>query len=219
MYVVRHHKARRSTNQEFYVARYLPFRACRPLFYYLVYIRPTVEALLRRCFQDHSTSTLLFCTNPIVARQPFYRHWETRDLNQALRDSNHNYLEFCPRVRLCRQLTIAMTEKHVRGAMQFDQYDDRSQRASINTVLAWQSGHRPVQRATNYGLDSAFPHLLQPSLLRLYEHVSNCWHQFLGLEYTNVDSQKSLKSLQCPVEDVAVSISRCEKRRPLLELQ
>jgi len=47
VYIARYHKARRSTNREFYVVRYLPWVAGRLLFYYLVYIRPFTEMLKR----------------------------------------------------------------------------------------------------------------------------------------------------------------------------
>jgi hypothetical protein len=49
----------------------------------------------------------------------------------------------------------------------------------VNVAYAWQSGHRPLQRANTYGLDGAFPTHLQPSLLRVYEWVSTRWHEFL----------------------------------------
>jgi hypothetical protein len=49
----------------------------------------------------------------------------------------------------------------------------------MNVVFAWQSGHRPIQRATTYGLDGAFPTQLQPALLRAYEWASTRWHEFL----------------------------------------
>jgi hypothetical protein len=38
--LTRHHKAKRSTNREFFVVRCLPARTGRILYYYLVYIRP-----------------------------------------------------------------------------------------------------------------------------------------------------------------------------------
>jgi hypothetical protein len=38
-----------------------------------------------------------------------------------------------------------------------------------------------LQRARSYGLDGAFPVLLQPQLLERYEWVSSRWHEFLHL--------------------------------------
>jgi hypothetical protein len=38
VYLIRYYKAKRSTNWEFYVARYLPARASQVVYYYLVYI-------------------------------------------------------------------------------------------------------------------------------------------------------------------------------------
>ena len=46
-------------------------------------------------------------------------------------------------------------------------------------VFAWQSGHRPLQRGTVYGLDGAYPSNLQPQLLRAFEWASVKWHEFL----------------------------------------
>ncbi|KAF1357150.1 hypothetical protein EJ07DRAFT_129553, partial [Lizonia empirigonia] len=138
-YLTRHHKAKISTNREFYVARYLPARASRVVYYHLVYIWPFVRMLRRERRDDLSkhSSTLL-------------------------------------------QLAIAITEKHVKEVHQrFNRYDDKSPNADINIAYAWQSGHRPLQRANTYGLDGAFPTHLQPSLLRVYEWVSARWHEFL----------------------------------------
>jgi hypothetical protein len=61
----------------------------------------------------------------------------------------------------------------------FNRYDDKSLEADLNVVFAWQSGHRPLQRGTTYGLDGAYPTQLQPALLRAYEWASTRWHEFL----------------------------------------
>ncbi|RFN46146.1 hypothetical protein FIE12Z_9605 [Fusarium flagelliforme] len=83
-------------------------------------------------------------------------------------------------VRLYRQLAIAITERHVREVYTpFNRYDDLSSGADRNAVFAWQSGHRPLQRETTYGLDGAYPFRLQPALLRAYEWASTRWHEFL----------------------------------------
>ncbi|KAH7471852.1 hypothetical protein FOMA001_g12951 [Fusarium oxysporum f. sp. matthiolae] len=47
VYVIRHHKAKRLTNREFYVVRFLPVRLGHVLFKYLVYVRRVAD-LLRR---------------------------------------------------------------------------------------------------------------------------------------------------------------------------
>lgn len=60
-----------------------------------------------------------------------------------------------------------------------NQYDDRSLDADLNVAFAWQSGHRPLQRGITYGLDGAYPHQLQPALLRAYEWASTRWHEFI----------------------------------------
>jgi hypothetical protein len=45
IYVIRHHKAKRSTNNEFTVVRFLPAKVGKLLYYYLVYIRPFAAML------------------------------------------------------------------------------------------------------------------------------------------------------------------------------
>ena len=182
VYITHYHKAQRNTNRQFHVARFFPLPASRWVFYYLVYIRRFVEMLLRSCFRVAARSNHLFVSNPIVARQPLHRHWDTKDLTRLLRASSQQVLG-CPLgVQMYRQITIAMTNKHLRFlARRINLYDDRSKDASIDAVFAWQSGHRPLTQGTNYGLDGAFPHTLQPELLRLYEWASSEWHRFLEL--------------------------------------
>jgi hypothetical protein len=177
VYLIRHHKAKRSTNREFYVARYLPARASRVMYYYLVYIGPFVRMLQRERRENSSTqrSTLLFCSV-----QTPDRPWESRKLTAVLQRASSPVWGWSVNVQLCRQLTIAITEKHVKEVHQpFNRYDDKSPNAGINNAYAWQSGHRPLQRANTYGLDGAFPTHLQPSLLQVYQWVSMRWHEFL----------------------------------------
>lgn len=76
-------------------------------------------------------------------------------------------------IRQYRQLSIGIAEKHVREVVRpFNIYDDRTGEADLNAAIAWQSGHRPLQRGITYGLDAAYPTRLQPSLLRAYEWAS-----------------------------------------------
>lgn len=176
-YLTRHHKAKRSTNREFYVARYLPARASRVVYYHLVYIWPFVRMLRRERRDDPSKhgSTLLFCSD-----QTPDRPWESRKLTAVLQRASSQVWGWLVNAQLCRKLAIAITEKHVKEVHQrFNRYDDKSPNADINIAYAWQSGHRPLQRANTYGLDGAFPTHLQPSLLRIYEWVSIRWHEFL----------------------------------------
>lgn len=74
-----------------------------------------------------------------------------------------------------------MTEKHVKCISRpFDRNDDKSADAAIEVTYAWQSGHRPVQRGTTYGIDSAFPDSLQPAVLEIYYWASTEWHKFIS---------------------------------------
>jgi hypothetical protein len=62
-----------------------------------------------------------------------------------------------------RQLSIAITEKYmVEVHRTINRFDDKSPLASASMVYAWQSGHRPVQRGADYGLNGLFPTKIQP---------------------------------------------------------
>jgi hypothetical protein len=177
-YVTRYHEARRSTNKEFNVVRFLPPRPGLLLFYYLVHIFPFTKMLLcesGRAGRLEPRSSLLFHSD-----QAPDKPWRASRLTSVLRKMSAEVLVKPVGVRLYRQLSIGITEKHVREVFRpFNRHDDRAWGADRNAALAWQSGHRPLLRANNYGLDGAFPTKLQPSLLRVYEWASTRWHEFL----------------------------------------
>jgi hypothetical protein len=179
--VYRHAKSRRTTNNEFIVVRFLPEEAGRLLCCYLVFIRPFACMLSRVCLGRDIDSTLLF-SSPTSPNEPL----KTHTLTKTLARQTTSTLGFPLSVKTYRQISIAVTEKHVRQiAKLFNHYDDRSKEADINVVFSWQSGHRPLQRGTTYRIDGAFPDSLQPALLRVYEWASNEWHKFLQLQPTN----------------------------------
>jgi hypothetical protein len=186
IYITRYHKSRRTTNQEFVIVRYLPYRAGYLLYYYLVYIRPFAEMLQRRCFSHKWTmSGLLFCGDAVLDFSAIPRPWTTADLTKTLRQMSCEILDEPIGVQLYRQLSIAITEKHIKQlARPFNRHDDRSPAADVEVAFAWQSGHRPLERGTNYGLDGAFPDALQPALLRVYEWASTEWHRYLNHQST-----------------------------------
>jgi hypothetical protein len=168
IYMIRHHKAKRNTNNEFTVVRYLPAKIRKLLYYYLVYIRLFAAILQREIFRCRVLSTLLFC--PPQAPQ---RPWHSKRLADILRKSSTRVSTSPSTFRLYRQLSISITEKHVKKlAKPFNRYDDQSASADPNVVFAWQSGHRPRQRGTTYRLDRAFPSQIQPALLNFYEWAS-----------------------------------------------
>lgn len=69
MYLTRSQKAKRSTNREFYVARFLPVQPGHLLFKYLVYIRPVVDMLM-----PEQTPTCELVLSPGTRRVPEFRH-------------------------------------------------------------------------------------------------------------------------------------------------
>lgn len=178
--ITRHHKARLVTNNEFYVARFFSTPVSRLIFRYLVYIRPLAQTILRKCFSYTSENTLLFVCLSQAGRRS--SSWTTSTFTQELR----RYCAAAPGIpsglgtQLYRQVSIAITERHVHtAAAHFNRFDDKTSQATEEVAYAWQSGHRPMQRHTTYGLDGAFPDHLQPSLLRIYAKISGDWHAFL----------------------------------------
>jgi hypothetical protein len=182
IFIIRHHKAKRSTNREFVVARFIPVQIGHSLFKYLVFIRPLVEMLYRELFtgqkQGLEFSPLFFRTELHAGSKP----WTANRLTTIMKDATKKVWNRPVNSQLFRQLCIGITEKHVREVYEpFNRFDDTGAAADRNVVFAWQSGHRPLQRGTTYGLDGAFPTKLQPQLLHLYEWASTRWHEFLHL--------------------------------------
>ena len=177
-FALHHHKAQRSTNQEFHVVRFLPARLAVVVVKHLVCIR-RLAALLRR-----EQSGL---TNPMESNERkhllFQHHgkpWAPTRITRVVENASKQVWSQGVNARVYRQLAIGITEKHVREVHSpFNQYDDTSSDADLNVIFAWQSGHRPLQRGITYGLDGAYPHQLQPSLLRAYQWASTKWHEFL----------------------------------------
>ena len=105
-----------------------------------------------------SKSTLL-----LLSDQMQYRPWNPARLTTILKTVTSRVWGWPVTTQLYRQLSIAITEKHVQEVHKpFNRCDDKGSGADPNVAFAWQSGHCPLQRATMYGLDGAFPSQLQP---------------------------------------------------------
>ena len=147
---------------------------------YLVWIRP-FDALLRREENQPCASQ----KDDLHLRYMFRTDgeaWKANRLTSVLEQATEHVWGWRVNIRLYRQLSIGVTERHVREVhVPFNRFDDRSHQADLNVAFAWQSGHRPLERGATYGLDGAFPSTLQPSLLRAYQWVSTRWHEFLHL--------------------------------------
>ncbi|KAH7187015.1 hypothetical protein DER44DRAFT_816701 [Fusarium oxysporum] len=111
-YIICHHKAKRLTNREFYVVRFLPVRLGHILFKYLVYIRRVADLLRHeqlgtdRSAQQCLQTRLLFHHNG--------RPWPTSHLTDVVTKATLEVWRQRINVRTYRQLAIAVTEKHVR---------------------------------------------------------------------------------------------------------
>ncbi|KAJ4065542.1 hypothetical protein NW761_015265, partial [Fusarium oxysporum] len=179
IYLTRSHKAKRSTNREFVVARFLPIQVGHIVYRYLVYIRPFVDMLAREQYPYiRECSWYMFR----YRFEPDSSPWATERLTGIIKCYTGKAWGQSVTLRLLRQLCIGIAEKHVREVIRpFNRFDDRTDAADRGVASAWQSGHRPLQRARTYGLDGAFPTKLQPQLLELYEWVSVRWHEFLHI--------------------------------------
>ncbi|EXL39949.1 hypothetical protein FOCG_17451 [Fusarium oxysporum f. sp. radicis-lycopersici 26381] len=179
IYLTRSHKAKRSTNREFVVARFLPIQVGHIVYKYLVYIRPFVDMLAREQYPYiRECSWYVFR----YRFEPDSSPWATERLTGIIKCYTGKAWGQSVTLRLLRQLCIGIAEKHVREVIRpFNRFDDRTDAADRGVASAWQSGHRPLQRARTYGLDGAFPTKLQPQLLELYEWVSVRWHEFLHI--------------------------------------
>ncbi|CZS75061.1 unnamed protein product [Fusarium graminearum] len=141
-FTIRHHKAKRSTNQEFHVVRFLPARLAVVVVKHLVCIR-RLAALLRR-----EQSGL---TNPMESNERkhllFQHHgkpWASTRITRVVGTASKQVWSRGVNARVYRQLAIGITEKHVREVHSpFNRYDDTSSDADLNVTFAWQSGHRP----------------------------------------------------------------------------
>lgn len=103
--------------------------------------------------------------------------------------------------------------------MPIDLNNDTSTGADPRVVFAWQSGHRPHERARTYGLDGAFPTRLKPALLQAYARVSHAWHNFLYLRSMDL-ADSSIDTLASAAVDPTIQPKEVGKRlcKRVLEL-
>jgi hypothetical protein len=135
-YALRHHKAKRSTNQEFHVVRFLPARLSVVVVKHLVCIR-RLAALLRR---EQSGST-----NPMESNEQknlLFQHqgkpWAPTRITKRVGTASKQVWSRGVNARVYRQLAIGITEKHVREVHSpFNRYDDTSSDADLNVAFAW----------------------------------------------------------------------------------
>lgn len=143
------------------MVRTLPNAITNHFFYYFVYIRLVVDLLRRECKLSGGAGSALFYTDSRVIN--------ATDLTRSLRRYSEGIIGQPLNCRLYRQLAIAILEKHVLQLLQpFDMHDDTNLQMMLYSVRAWQSGHRPRQRAAYYGHDRALPTSLSPALLKAY---------------------------------------------------
>jgi hypothetical protein len=175
VFVYHSSKRRAATHRDFHVARYLTEHASTMWYHYLVYIRPFCETLRRKCLGIKEAGIHTFSD-----RHNGSSVWSSQYFSQLISNKSLPIYGFSLGLATYRQLSAAMTERHVKqDEVAGTSLDDRSLLADVNVSFAWQSGHRNQERMSTYGLDGAFPDSLQPSLLRVYRWASVQWHEFL----------------------------------------
>lgn len=173
-----------------------------------MYVRPFVAMLRRICVAQSEASRLLF-HHPSRSDIP----WKADILTKALRVHTQDICGIKIGIQVYRQLSIAITEKHVKQISRpFHLNDDRSAQADMEVAFAWQSGYRPNQRGTSYGIDGAFLDSLQPALLRVYRWTSDQWHRFIDLQNPTRSKKATQAPLAWPSKDCALG-TRQPKRR------
>lgn len=177
--VTRHNKTRTTTNSEFQVVRFIPDSVRMLLFNYLVYIRRVARTIKRYAFQRTEDTTLLF--SPAASSQRWTSQVYSKELERYTKE--HADVGFEIGAQRYRQLSIAITDRHVCGAAKsFNRYEDTVRNGNVSAAFAWQSGHKLPQRLSTYGLDGAYPDQLQPALLQIFLDISRQWHYFLRLD-------------------------------------
>jgi hypothetical protein len=121
MLVTRHSKARKSTNKEFQVARFLTKEDSQLLALYLIYVRPLAAVLQRECYGLSAKRRLLFCSS----NDP-NTPWGATKLSGALGKLTIEACETSFGIRIYRQLSISITERHLNNnSRPFDRFDER----------------------------------------------------------------------------------------------
>ncbi|PHH49078.1 hypothetical protein CFIMG_007987RA00001 [Ceratocystis fimbriata CBS 114723] len=214
VYILNHHKSKHTKNKEFYVVRFLPVRLGKVVTIYLIYIRWLVTIL-----ENEQPALMMSNSSPSrkhILFETFGKVWVPSRLTNVLRRASAKVWPHTVNSQMYRQLAIGITEKHVCEIHSpVNLYDDRSATEDHNVSFAWQSGHRPLQRGVTYGLDGAFPHQLQPSLLRAYEWASTRWHEFLHL----ASKREKAPDISQPAKSTAQSILKRKYRSRLMEAE
>lgn len=214
VYIIRHAKARKATNNEFQVARYLGSKESRLLATYLIYVRPFTDMLCRVCLKHENGRRRLFAS-PNSPDTP----WKVQMLTNALKALTKDICGSSFGVQIYRLISIAVTEKHVKQVSKpFNRYDDKTVAADIEVAYSWQSGHRPIQRGATYGIDGAFPDSLQPALLRVYRWASEEWQIFMNLGSVQRESQSTPRSQYGTKRHASDTLDQRDTTRPRLEI-
>ncbi|KAM0724082.1 hypothetical protein Q7P37_000262 [Cladosporium fusiforme] len=139
-------RGQKGDKPRFQVARYLPKSDSLDLATYLVYVRPLTEMTYRSSFGTDIERKLLFSS----LQEP-EKLWRADRLTSALKKLTMDVPGLEIGVRVYRQLSIAVTERHLTHiSSPFNRYDDKSSNAKIEVAFAWQSGHRILQRGISY---------------------------------------------------------------------
>jgi hypothetical protein len=132
--------------------------------------------MIRRvCQLGHAHPHLLFASQS--------QAWTTSELTRTLREHTDAALHQPLHVRLFRQLSNPITEKHVRPLMQpVDPDRDRTPTNVLDAVPHMAKWTPAVHANAYYGRDAAFPSWITPAFIDAYLWASAQRHHFLGFD-------------------------------------
>ena len=141
--VTQHYKAKWSTNCKFNVVQFLYGWGGQVIFKYLIYIQQFLEMLRWEQFSH------LGLAKPMSQRCFLFQSeeapnkpWDSSHYMSILKKAITEVWKVPANTQLYCQLTISITEKHVQEVHKpFNRFDDKTAKADINVVFAWQSGH------------------------------------------------------------------------------
>lgn len=174
--VIEYNKTRASTNHSFYVVRVLPLVVSEMLFIYLAYIRPFCDALAHQLkLEQRALSNHYLFTSPD-------RIYSSDTLSKAIHRESTEAGASLLTIATYRQAALAIAKEHIEVISKPLNLAHPLNHGNTYISIAWQAGHCVPTLLNAYALNHNYPTRLQPELIRQYEQMSQCWHDWLKLD-------------------------------------
>lgn len=168
--VFEYNKTRRTTNQSFYVVRYLPPKLGVLLYQYLVYVRPFADFLCRQLGFPHLHSSEFLFPDP----KRRGKHLGSPQATQILRQATQHFPTPMT-LALYRQTSLTIAKRYIPKLIQQKNFYKPKDTSDPYNMIAMGTGHHTRALLTAYAIDRAYPTRLQPELLELYLRLSTLW--------------------------------------------